>query len=291
MTSPRPASLQLQRPPTALMSSTDGACLFSVEEMDGGLHLQAYHWSSFGSSAGIGIDLPGSATKSIVLTSLGGRSRCHLIVMNIEDHSLESTALDITHKVTEFTFQAEDDMNTKHVAAASSIHNSLIDCHADVWTRFPVVPAVHRHTVKSAHRAPQTLSFVSHLEVRLFEQYFTQLVARFQTTTKKPIGGVLDTITIHGAPYHSFLKQDKPDVSTHKAGEWLVDILCLIPIHLAVARDNRFIPLKDGVFSAEQEQALLGATVDQVIDNLSFGWYESIFRSYMASKVSDHQTR
>ena len=75
------------------------------------------------------------------------------------------------------------------------------------------------------------------------------------------------------------------EVSHFKAGEWLVDMLCLIPIHLAVARDNRFVPFKDGVWSLELERSLLGATIEQVIDSLSFGWYESIFQSYMSKKV------
>ena len=97
--------------------------------------------------------------------------------------------------------------------------------------------------------------------------------------------GVLDGIVVSEMAYRTLLKSKEQDLSLFKAGEWLVDTLCLIPIHLAVARDNRFIPLKDGVWSPDQERALLGATVDQVIDNLSFGWYESIFQSYMASKV------
>ncbi len=81
------------------------------------------------------------------------------------------------------------------------------------------------------------------------------------------------------------MKRTSQDVSSFKAGEWLVDLLCLIPIHIAVTRDNRFIPLRDGIWSAEVERDLLGATVDQIVDGLSFGWYESIFQSYMASKV------
>lgn len=81
------------------------------------------------------------------------------------------------------------------------------------------------------------------------------------------------------------MKQGARVVSQLKAGEWLVDILCLIPIHVAVARDNRFVPLKDGMWSPDFERALLGATVEQVVDKLSFGWYESIFQSYMATKV------
>ena len=79
--------------------------------------------------------------------------------------------------------------------------------------------------------------------------------------------------------------KDWQPVSQLKLGEWLVDLLCLIPIHIAITRENRFIPLKDGVTSSEWEKSLLGADVSRIIDGLSLGWYESIFQSYMASKV------
>lgn len=75
------------------------------------------------------------------------------------------------------------------------------------------------------------------------------------------------------------------EVSKYRVGEWLVDLLCLIPIHIAVCRENRFVPLGNGVISAELERTLLGADVNQIVDHLSFGWYESVFQSYMASKV------
>ena len=75
------------------------------------------------------------------------------------------------------------------------------------------------------------------------------------------------------------------NVSRYRVGEWLVDLLCLIPIHIAVCRENRFVPLANGVLSAELERSLLGAEVSQIVDKLSFGWYESIFQSYLALKV------
>lgn len=55
---------------------------------------------------------------------------------------------------------------------------------------------------------------------------------------------------------------------------------------LAVTRDNRFIPLKDGVWEPDYERSLLGADVPAIIDALSLGWYESLFQSYMATKVA-----
>lgn len=54
---------------------------------------------------------------------------------------------------------------------------------------------------------------------------------------------------------------------------------------MAVARDNRFIPLKDGVQDADHERSLQGANVPAIVEKLSLGWYESIFQSYMATTV------
>lgn len=213
------------------------------------------------------------------------RSCCHLVGADVNRHCLQSVAFDITHKVTEFTFKADRRVESAVAAPATKLHNSLVDCHSDVWTRFPVIPAIQRHTVKSADRTPSSVLFVSKLEPGLFRQYFSQMIVTFENASRKPIAGTLDVLEITGSTYRTFLKRREQLLSTFKFGEWLVNMLCLIPIHLAVARDNRFIPLKDGVWSTDQEKALLGATVDQVIDNLSFGWYESIFQSYMASKV------
>jgi hypothetical protein len=96
-------------------------------------------------------------------------------------------------------------------------------------------------------------------------------------------------MVISAIPYsslsNSLLGAAEWSVSKFRAGEWLVDILCLIPIHIAVTRENRFIPLKDGVYSTELEKSLLGADVNRIVNHLSFGWYESLFQSYMAKKV------
>ncbi|KAL5634326.1 hypothetical protein ACGC1H_002410 [Rhizoctonia solani] len=49
--------------------------------------------------------------------------------------------------------------------------------------------------------------------------------------------------------------------------------------------DNKFMPLKDGVWDPDYESGLVGSTIEEINDSLSFGWYESIFRSYMADKM------
>ncbi|CAE6483152.1 unnamed protein product [Rhizoctonia solani] len=43
-----------------------------------------------------------------------------------------------------------------------------------------------------------------------------------------------------------------------------------------MTRENRFIPLKDGVWDPDYKRSLLGADVPAIIDALSLGWYESL---------------
>lgn len=221
------------------------------------------------------------------MTSFGSHSRVFFVGLDNSRHSCDSIALDITRRITEFTFREEGSRVLHGKAECNTIHNSLIDCHADVWTRFPVVPAVRRRTVKSSTgRLPRSIIFVSTQNAVMFQSHFANLIDTFERTTRKPTETELSSIHIFGTTYGSFMKRSTQNVSAFKAGEWLVDLLCLIPIHIAVTRDNRFMPLKDGVWSSQLERDLLGATVDQIIDGLSCGWYESIFQSYMASKVS-----
>lgn len=219
------------------------------------------------------------------MTSFVEKSRCHLVGLDIITQSIQSTALYITHKSTEFTFKENGKYDQRSPDVVSTAHNSIIDCHRDVWVRFPVVSAVRRHTLKSSQRVARSLTFVSRLPAELYRRYYSEMIVLFERSTRKPVGGELSGIVVSGVSYSTFMKGAGLETSRLKAGEWLVDILCLIPIHIAVARNNRFVPLKDGVLSPEFERSLLGATVEQVIDKLSFGWYESIFTSYMASKV------
>jgi hypothetical protein len=140
-----------------------------------------------------------------------------------------------------------------------------------------------------SERRRKTLTFIAENHTRPFASYFSDLVQTFERTTRKPTGDELSGIKVSAAQFGPFwdnvLSASDWQVSRYRAGEWLVDLLCLIPIHIAVCRENRFVPLANGVLSAELERSLLGAEVNQIVDKLSFGWYESIFQSYLALKV------
>jgi hypothetical protein len=149
---------------------------------------------------------------------------------------------------------------------------------------------VRRRTVTSlSERQEKSLTFVTEHDSQPFDVYFSDLIQTFERTTRKPTGSELRRIKVSAEQYGVFSQKVIGDLdwdaSRYRVGEWLVDVFCLIPIHIAVCRENRFVPLADGVMSSDLERNLLGAEVNKIVDKLSFGWYESIFQSYMATKV------
>ncbi|KAJ6534677.1 hypothetical protein DFH09DRAFT_932195, partial [Mycena vulgaris] len=286
----RPASLSFEQLPADLHSSPDGACL--VLSFRDGEHatFRAYHWSTFGSSQGIdlgSLDLPDAPT---ILTSLVNRRNVHLASIDTNAHVCRSVVLNITKKTTEFMFKETGVKSLSKSSTAATAHNCLIDCHADVWTRFPVVAAVQRQTIVSSRdRKTRKLVFVTDRDHDKFGTHFSELIYAFEQRTRKPTGDTLKRLQVSALPSRaSFFSEVSLDsqweLSQFCAGEWVVDLLCLIPIQIAVTRENRFLPLKDGVTSAALERSLLGAEVGQIVDALSFGWYESVFQSYMTAK-------
>ncbi|KAA1477853.1 hypothetical protein DENSPDRAFT_787266 [Dentipellis sp. KUC8613] len=284
----RPASVLLNNSPAKVWSSPDGSCLLVLSIQDNASTLTGYHTSTFGSSAGITLDLPDLPVDDVVLTSFVNRSTVHVLGLDIASSSCRSAVLDITSNVTEFAFTESkgNDKKGRH-GSRLTVHNCLIDCHAEMWTRFPVQPAIgHGFSSTTPLRHRKALLFVSDRDDYPFPAYFQHMIESFEKQTRKPTGNELSDLKIISALPES-LPTDLDgliNASTLRVGEWLVGLLCLIPIHIAVCRENRFIPLKDGVKSGDLERSLLGADVGRIVDKLSFGWYESIFQSYLASK-------
>jgi hypothetical protein len=283
----RPSWVSFPRPPEVIFASPEGSCLFAAMIIDGQAVLFAYHWASFGASKGISLALGDFPLSSTSLTSFVTRPNAYFICMDRRYHRLRSVALDITRKSTEFSFKEKNQKGTWANSGKLTAHNSLIDCHVDIWTRFPVVPEVKRITIRSAaDLQPRALVLAFDGNQSYFNSYWKDMIATFERNTQKPTHKELSSIRAQAITFSQFTSNLGFEVSKFLAGEWLVDLLCLIPIHIAVTRDNHFVPLKDGVLSADYDRALLGATVEQIVDNITFGWYESIFNSYMVSKAS-----
>jgi hypothetical protein len=287
----RPAALQLSQMPRTIYSAPDGSCVLIAQEADGARTITAYHWSTFASHSGISVTLPDFPVnlESALLTSIVNRSNIHLVGLDLDSGSCRSVVLYITRKATEFTFEERGSKGpSRH--GKQTAHNCLIDCHMDVWMRFPVVPEVKRNTITaSSQRQQKTLMFVTDDHRRSFSSHFSDIISAFEKTSCKPTGNELKSIAVSTRPFPSFTQEflSSPDwpVSRFRAGEWLADLLCLIPINIAITRENRFVPLKDGVVSPQLEESILGAGVDRIADSVTLGWYESIFQSYCVSKV------
>lgn len=287
----RPAYLQLPQIPQAIYSSPDGSYLLITQEVDGGRKITAYHWSTFVSHNGIIVTIPDFPVDldALLLTSIVNRNNIHLVGLDLNSRSCRSVVLNVTERVTEFTFHERRSKGSlRH--SKQTTHNCLIDCHRDVWTRFPVVPALKRQaTNSSSQRQQKTLMFVTDDHRRPFSSHFSDTISAFEKTSRKPTGDELKSMVVSARPFCSFTRMFSSTAnwkgSCFRAGEWLVNLLCFIPIQIAITRENRFFPLKDGAVSPELETSLLGAEVNRIVDTLSFGWYESIFQSYWSSKV------
>ncbi|KAL5492779.1 hypothetical protein ACEPAI_4226 [Sanghuangporus weigelae] len=281
----RPAHLQLPSAPITTFATPDGACFGAIYVRDNESILTMYHWASLGSHEGFTLKVADSFALRPLVSAFDDRKNVHLFTLDSSSATCVSIRISITRPVTEFQFREKHNQSSSGQGERRTIHNSLIDCHSDVWTRFPVIPAVQRQTIVSRERRKaRSIRFVTAWQTQVpFRAYFKDMIQKFEKSTKKPTGSLLSDTVISTC---DFASDDAfwQDTSVFKGGEWIVDIFCLIPIHIAIARDNRFIPLKDGVWAPEVEKSLLGADVGRVADSLSFGWYESIFQSYMSTK-------
>lgn len=282
--------MTLKQLPSSVYSSPDGSCFLALMPEQDGPVLRVFHWSTFGTSDGIPLDLSITLNaQSLGLSSFVSRKNVHLLVLDPYERSCHSIVLNITTRNTQFTFTQK---SARSQATENNInaHNSLIDCHSEVWTRFPVVAAVRRKTLKSSTRQKKTLTFIADHSCHAIPAYFSKMIQLFEQQTQKPTDYELWNIQVSVMKFDELMVSGLVSLSDKTsrflAGEWLVDILCLIPIQIAVARDNRFIPLKDGLFSAKVEQDLLGAEVGHIVNTLSFGWYESLFQSYQSNKAN-----
>ena len=236
----RLATLILHGIPSSVHSTPDGSCLLVSSEHGTELTLTAYHWNSFGSTKGIELNLPNLPVgESFVVTSLTSGTAIHLLWLDLLTRKCQSYALDITR-------------GSSNRATRASVHNCLVDCHSEVWTRFPVLAAVQRETISSAtFRSQRTLVFVTDRNFDMFAPHFSHMIHTFERTIKKPTGDILKSIKVSAASFAVFTQElcgaKQWNVSEYRAGEWVLDFLCLIPIHIAVTKENRFVPLEGAI--------------------------------------------
>src|SRR5271154_7294755 len=170
--------------PSAIYSSPDGSCFLTSNVTDGNWILRAFHWSTFGTSEGIVVNLSQDYEDSLVLTSLVNRSTVHLMSLDVPGQKCHSVALDITRRTTEYMFKEKEAQHTTNNSQGSiTLHNCLVDCYSEVWTRFPVVPAVHRQTFVSSARLGKTVRFITESHHEAFASHFAEMIQSFEKQT------------------------------------------------------------------------------------------------------------
>ena len=199
----------------------------------------------------------------MAISCIGQAESPHVIFLDRSTSVCSSVSLYITSKTSEYDFRARG--NRSDSVGKDTVHNSLIDCHSDVWTRYPVQAAIRRETAPGTIHCPRSMTFVSPNIPDSLSKHFKALVCDFEQKTRKPTRRQLADIGVAAQPSFDPASPNFP-VSQFKAGDWLVGLFCLIPIHIAVTGQNRFIPLRDGVISQEFEQSLLGADVGRIAE-------------------------
>ncbi|KAG8962040.1 hypothetical protein FRC05_005627 [Tulasnella sp. 425] len=286
----RPASIHLHSKPLYVSSSPDGTALVIVEGSPTGTRsIRVFHRASLGSDeSGIVKELPENfnSTSNFCITSAGDRQKSFLMGFDVQKQRIISAALDISRKESEYQIRASGEARNT-AKQTRTIHNSLINCFSEVWERFPVAAAIQRQTLSGDGRQNASVTFVSSSASpsvsQSFKSYFRKMVQDFERLSRKPTEQRLARILVTSLPFNEVIGKTTL-TSQYKAGEWITELLCLIPIHIAVTSENRFVPLKDGILDSTLERELLGAEVSKIIDAISLGWYESIFSSYMATK-------
>ncbi|PVF98358.1 hypothetical protein CPB86DRAFT_758529 [Serendipita vermifera] len=272
----------LKPAPAHIFLTPDSSHLFWVDSLNNHTRMQCIDRNTFGQGQAVEISLPPgvSAFSLMGITSFSRSDTICLIILDLVQEHCLIMAINVpgTYKI------PQDLQALGNAKAGKSIKttNSLINCHADVWSRFPIHPSISREPHSSAVKCGPSILFVSRTPHLPFSSYFKSKVAELKSITDKSSAS-LQGIRIETSETFS-PPNDDVGVSTYPMGYWLAGLLCLVPINIAVTTSNHFLPLRDGLFSIDLEEQLLGASILQIIQSISFGWYEPVFGSYMADK-------
>ncbi|KAJ3073522.1 hypothetical protein HDU98_001323 [Podochytrium sp. JEL0797] len=276
----RPAGFKVSETATDFVSTPDGACLMYLDKDQSEMNkiLVFKYWTSFKE---IRLDFPPDFDPAhFSVTALGPMKKQFIMSLDFTSKSASSAALDILREELELSlfctnFQQVTNGNSSGVISVNSKSSSMLKVWPSIWTQFPITPAFERTEWSGKQLQPfVTVVTESGLEPEKFEAYWKNMIETFKASTQKPTGTSLSKIELGTMLLRSF--DPLAYTSEYPAGEWLICLVSLIPIQLAIARDSQFLPLKDGIQSAD----IVGADFTTMLDNLTLGWYESLFSYY-----------
>ncbi|RHZ89869.1 hypothetical protein Glove_9g267 [Diversispora epigaea] len=160
--------------------------------------------------------------------------------------------------------------------------NDLLDVYSMVFTKYAINSPIGKiDKPLTVHIALDLKNHKIDDYSEKFSEYFDGMWKKFKEETKKPLGHIKNFKT-SVIPYQVLDNVDDL-LSEYLLGEWLIDFFCLIPIQIAIAQDNKFIPLRDGLGFKEIDESIFDndyGLIGSVSKAISFGWYESIFDYY-----------
>lgn len=134
-----------------MKAAPDGSALLLVERIEDGVgwQLRVYHQATFGEKPeGKTLLLPpefnDAIGQSFTVSSLGQRKHIYLIAHIPSTSRIISMALRISRKESHWSFRRKQAQSFE-AQGLNTKHNSLVDCFAEVWERFPVIPAISRY--------------------------------------------------------------------------------------------------------------------------------------------------
>ncbi|CAG8820978.1 15126_t:CDS:10, partial [Gigaspora margarita] len=117
-----------------------------------------------------------------------------------------------------------------------------------------------------------------------FQDYVADMFEELKRSTNKPANSI-KRFGLSCLSFSDFDLEDSndqlSDLKKNQLGEWIIQLCILIPIQIAVARNNIFQPLSNGLSTFDAELSDSGAlSIDGIAQNISFGWYEGIFKYF-----------
>jgi hypothetical protein len=204
------------------------------------------------------------------VSALSRRDNVHLLYLDPQNNTCASVAIRITSKHDEFTLRSNHPSGSQRAnTQAQGMLNPLIDVHNDIWDKFPVEPAIQRSVSRGSIRSIRSLTFVSSLQADPFKNRIARLIRTFKQASGKPTGNYFSdgNYIVNVIPFFDSLNHGV-SVSMFPIGDWLLGLICLVPLQLAIANSGYFVPLCNGVVSEQFERSLFNQSVPHIADSL-----------------------
>ncbi|PKB98371.1 hypothetical protein RhiirA5_431468 [Rhizophagus irregularis] len=165
--------------------------------------------------------------------------------------------------------------------------NGLIDSYKLMFEKYPIDSCIDNEQNKplNLHIVLDILSDEADIDEYStnFEDYVLDMFKDLKRETNKPQISLKKFSTFvtafQGFDIENLIKRKK--ITNYQLGEWIIQLSCLIPIQIAVAKNNQFQPLRDGLSAEDNVEFIDGYhPVDSIARNISFGWYEGIFKHF-----------